>query len=144
MKLYSFPHISFDGVLREPCWYAAWNIRRIGRITCWCFFNDDKVFLHNKTWYTAVREFSEILPPPQSASSLFVSYCVHYFKPACFRMLFSVPGASSSFECPGTVTSPFLSACLYCRWLPRVLTIYQPARSICFTISRTFIRDSGY
>ena len=37
----------------------------------------------------------------------------HGFKPACFRMLFKVPGASSSLRLPGMVTSPGLVGCLY-------------------------------
>ncbi len=37
----------------------------------------------------------------------------HGFKPACFRMLFKVPGASSSLRLPGIVTSPGLVGCLY-------------------------------
>ena len=37
----------------------------------------------------------------------------HFFIPACFKMLFKVPGASSSFRLPGTVTSPRFVACAY-------------------------------
>jgi len=38
---------------------------------------------------------------------------LHFFNPACLRMLFSVPGASSSFRLHGTVTNPFLEGCRY-------------------------------
>ena len=33
---------------------------------------------------------------------------LHGFKPACLRMLFNVPGATSSPGLPATVTSPWL------------------------------------
>ena len=36
----------------------------------------------------------------------------HLLKPACLRMLFSVPGASSSLGFPGTVTRPDFVGCL--------------------------------
>ena len=62
-----------------------------------------------------------------------------HLSPACFRILFFVPGARSSPGCPAIVTSPRLCGCLYCRWLPRVRSRYQPASSISFMASRTFI-----
>lgn len=40
----------------------------------------------------------------------------HYpvsFKPACFKILFMVPAAKSSFRLPGTVTRPDFIWCLY-------------------------------
>src|SRR5579864_3015774 len=36
----------------------------------------------------------------------------HRFSPACFKMLFGVPGPRSSFGFPGTVTRPVLIDCL--------------------------------
>jgi hypothetical protein len=36
-----------------------------------------------------------------------------HFSPACFKILFRVPGASSSPGRPGTVTSPAFDRCLY-------------------------------
>jgi len=35
-----------------------------------------------------------------------------YFKPACFRILFSVPGGTSIPDFPDTVTVPRFVACL--------------------------------
>lgn len=61
-----------------------------------------------------------------------------HFSPDCLRMLFCVPGARSSPGLPGTVTKPGRVACLYCRWLPRVRSKYQPVASIMRMISRTF------
>ena len=61
-----------------------------------------------------------------------------HFSPDCLRMLFCVPGARSSPGLPGTVTKPCRVACLYCRWLPRVRSRYQPPASIMRMISRTF------
>ena len=57
--------------------------------------------------------------------------------PACRRMLFSVPGARSSFGCPATVTRPGFVGCLYCRWLPFWATMIQPSSSIIRRTSRT-------
>ena len=62
----------------------------------------------------------------------------HLLKPACLRMLFKVPGASSSLGLPGTVTRPDLVGCLNCRWLPRVTTRYQPSSPSIRSISATF------
>jgi hypothetical protein len=53
-------------------------------------------------------------------------------------MLFSVPGARSSLGLPATVTSPLLSGCLNCRWLPRVRATYHPSASMIPITSRTF------
>src|SRR5215475_10421696 len=39
---------------------------------------------------------------------------------------------------PAIVTRPRFSECLYCRWLPTVVTRYQPSASISLIISRTF------
>src|SRR5439155_9792583 len=63
---------------------------------------------------------------------------LHCFSPACFRMLFSVPRASSSLWLPGTVTKPRFAGCLYWWWLPRVLARYQPSSWSRLTRSRTF------
>src|ERR1022692_3834415 len=63
--------------------------------------------------------------------------------PACLRMLRSVPGGNSAPGLPAIVTRPGFSGCLYCRWLPAVLTRYQPSASISFIISRTF-RGNDY
>ena len=41
-----------------------------------------------------------------------VSHGEPHFRPACFKMLFCVPGARSSPGLPGTVTRPSLLACL--------------------------------
>src|SRR5215813_115673 len=58
--------------------------------------------------------------------------------PACLRMLRSVPGVNSALGLPAIVTRPGLSGCLNCRWLPAVVTRYQPSASISLIISRTF------
>src|SRR5262245_34275984 len=60
-------------------------------------------------------------------------------RPACFKMLFKVPGATSSDGLPATVTRPGFLGCLYWRWLPRVATRNQPSASISLTTSRTFM-----
>src|SRR6516164_3390156 len=49
------------------------------------------------------------------------------FRPDCFKILFSVPGARSSDGLPATVTRPGRTGCLYCRWLPRVATKNHPS-----------------
>ena len=59
--------------------------------------------------------------------------------PACLSTLFNVPGETSWLGWPAIVTLPFLVGCLYCRWLPRVTTRYQPSSWINLMISRTFI-----
>ena len=63
--------------------------------------------------------------------------------PACLRMLRSVPGGNSALGLPAIVTRPGLSGCFYCRWLPAVVTRYQPSASISLIISRTF-RGTDY
>ena len=40
---------------------------------------------------------------------------LHGFNPACFKILFKVPGAKLSFGLPATVTNPFFVGCL--NWL---------------------------
>jgi hypothetical protein len=75
----------------------------------------------------------------ESSPSGLKDYQVFHFKPACFRMLFSVPGANSSPSLPGTVTTPRLVGWLNCRWLPRVRTCLQPSASMSRMTSRTFI-----
>ena len=52
---------------------------------------------------------------------------LHGFNPACLRMLFNVPGATSSPGLPATVTSPGFVACLNCRCDPRCRTTDQPS-----------------
>lgn len=62
-----------------------------------------------------------------------------HLSPACFRILFFVPGARSWPGLPEIVTSPRLLECLYWRWLPRVRSRYQPSSSMSLMASRTFI-----
>jgi len=64
---------------------------------------------------------------------------IAHFNPACLRILFCVPGARSSLGFPAIVTTPFFLSCLYCRWLPRVRSRYQPSSSMSLIIARTFI-----
>ncbi len=47
-----------------------------------------------------------------------------HLSPACFKILFFVPGARSWPGLPEIVTSPRLLECLYWRWLPRVRSRY--------------------
>ena len=54
-------------------------------------------------------------------------------------MLFNVPIAKSSLGFPETVTRPVLFGCLNCRWLPRVVTRYQPSSFSRVKISFIFI-----
>ncbi len=79
---------------------AAWEIGNIGRIVPLCLFDDNGV-----------------------------ADCVsfHFFRPACLRMLFNVPGGRSSLGFPATVTRPTFLECLNWRWLPSVATRYQPS-----------------
>jgi hypothetical protein len=48
-------------------------------------------------------------------------YCSYFFNPACFKILFDVPGGTSMLGFPETVTVPGWFECLSCRWLPFVL-----------------------
>src|ERR1039457_5358492 len=65
---------------------------------------------------------------------------VHYFRPACLRMLFNVPGSTSSLRWPAMVTRPGFLGCLYWRWLlPVPGSIAQPAFSLRVMMSRTFM-----
>ena len=47
---------------------------------------------------------------------------LHFFKPACLRILSNVLGAKSSLALPPMVTRPGFVACLNWRWPPRDLT----------------------
>ena len=62
-------------------------------------------------------------------SLLYNNQIFHLFSPACRRILLRVPIASSSPECPATVTNPGFAGCLNCLWLPRIRTWYQPSAS---------------
>ena len=57
---------------------APWQIGHICAKTRWTFFNHDQI-LH--------------LSP-------------HFFRPVCFRILFRVPGGTSTLSLPATVTVP--------------------------------------
>ena len=50
-----------------------------------------------------------------------------YRHPACFQMLFSKNWSKVSLGFPLTVTLPFLSGCLNCRWSPLVYIRIQPS-----------------
>lgn len=56
-------------------------------------------------------------------------------------MLLSVPGGMSRLGLPATVTVPFFVSCLNCRWLPLVLTRYQPSFFSSLITSRTFMLE---
>jgi hypothetical protein len=73
-----------------------------------------------------------------SAGLLDYDQVLHGFNPACLRILFNVPGATSSPGLPATVTSPGLFACLNCRCEPRCRTTDQPSSSSILTTSRIF------
>jgi hypothetical protein len=64
------------------------------------------------------------------------------FNPACLRMLFNVPGATSSPGLPTTLTSPGLVACLNYRCDPRCRATDQPSSSSILTTSRIFTMRS--
>ena len=66
--------------------HAAWEVRHVGGIVALGFLDDHGV--------------------PHGGP---------HFMPACFRMLFKVPGAKSSLGLPGMVTRPGLLGCLNCR-----------------------------
>src|SRR5207248_1047027 len=62
-----------------------------------------------------------------------------YFKPACFRILFNVPGGTSTLGFPDTVTVPGWFGFLNWRWLPFVRAKYHPRSSRSLITSQTFI-----
>jgi hypothetical protein len=66
----------------------------------------------------------------------------YFFKPDCLRILFNVPGAKSSLGLPATVTRPGLARCLNCRWLPFVVTKYQPSWPRIRNMSDTFTTEA--
>ncbi len=84
----------------RACGHAAGQIRYVSGVVCAGVFNNDRVS-HGQLPY--------------------------FFRPDCFRILLSVPGAKSSLGLPGTVTRPAFVGCLNWRWLPRVATRYQPS-----------------
>src|SRR5713101_3987844 len=98
------------GLHGRPSSNASRQVGHIGRVVCLRFFDHDRV---------AHYRFS--------------------FRPACFKMLCSVPGARSSEGFPAIVTRPGLRGCLNCRWLPRIATRNQPSSSIIHIASRTFM-----
>jgi hypothetical protein len=57
--------------------------------------------------------------------------------PACFRMLFSVPGGNVSLNLPAIVVVPGLTTCRNWRWLPVTRSRYQPSASTILIISLT-------
>lgn len=61
-----------------------------------------------------------------------------HFSPACFKMLFKVPGGKSWPIWPAIVTKPGFKLCLNWRWLPFVRAKNQPASSMSLIASRTF------
>ena len=67
---------------------------------------------------------------------------LHGFNPDCLRILFNVPGATSSLRFPATVTRPGLVACLNCRCEPRCRTTDQPSSSSILRTSRIFTTRS--
>ncbi len=71
-----------------------------------------------------------------------VAHGIHPLRPACLRILLSVPGARSSLGLPGTVTRPALDGCLYWRWLPRVAARNQPSSSNSRSTSLTFMAQA--
>src|SRR5262249_25159579 len=77
-----------------------------------------------------------------------VAHQLFSLRPACFKMLLSVPGARSSDGLPATVTRPALVGSLSCLWLPQVATRSRPSASIILIASRTFmpghdVREAG-
>ena len=66
----------------------------------------------------------------------------HGFNPACLRILFRGPGATSSPGLPATVTRPGLFACLNCRCEPRCRTTDQPSFASMSTIANLTIRGT--
>src|SRR5437870_10592218 len=93
-----------------PSGNAARQVWHVSRIVAFCLFDHDRI-THQRC----------------------------SLKPACFKMLFRVPGATSSDSLPATVTRPGFLGCLYCRWLPLVATRNQPSASISLITSRTFM-----
>ena len=99
MKLDGFTNLSLHFVDGGTGGYATWEVWNVGR-EIWSRIFDNDGIAHDSP---------------------------HFLKPACLRMLFSVPGASSSPGFPGTVTRPDFVGCLNWRWLPRITTKYQPS-----------------
>ena len=78
--------VKLDGLVNEFCYFhaslangdAARKVRYVGPETCRALLDNNQI-LHS-------------LP--------------HFFRPACLRMLFSVPGGTSTLSLPATVTVP--------------------------------------
>jgi len=101
-----------DGLCRgSSCCNTARKIRTIGWVIPSCFFYDNWIF-------------HDLLS----------------FSPACFKILFKVPFASSCPRLPAMVTRPFFTGCLNCLWLPFVETRYHPSLWIRLMASLTFIQ----
>jgi len=100
MQLYRLSNLLFGLFSSLPGRDAAWKVGNISRIVALCLFDDNGV-----------------------TDAVFL----HFFRPACLRMLFKVPGARSSFGLPATVTRPTFFECLNWRWLPSVTTRHQPS-----------------
>jgi hypothetical protein len=64
-------------------------------------------------------------------------HCTLRSRPACRKILRSVPGGNSAPSLPAIVTRPGFSMCLYCLWLPAMATRNQPSASTILIISRT-------
>jgi hypothetical protein len=60
-------------------------------------------------------------------------------RPACRRMLLSVPGCKSALSLPGTVTRPLLEPWVNWRWLPFVAARIHPSSSRRRMISLTVV-----
>jgi hypothetical protein len=119
--------------------------------------DSDSVFAHafnvqNYRFADAVLDFCDGLAGCDTARQIrnvcgeiavsFLNYdCIShvYFQPACLKMLFWVPGASSSLGFPETVTRPGFDGCLNWRWLPLVVARYQPSAFSLASTSETFI-----
>jgi len=113
VKLDGFMNQLQDFFLRIRSSYAAGQVRHVGAKTSFTFLN-----------YNSVSQF--IVPPV-------------YFKPACFRILFNVPGGTSTFGLPDTVTVPDLFGFLNWRWLPFVRAKYHSRSSRSLITSLTFM-----
>src|SRR5260370_13905504 len=103
------PDLRLDSLYGVPRRDAARQVRHIGRIVAFRFFDYDRVPHHRCS-----------------------------FRPACFKILFCVPGAKSSEGLPAMATRPDLLACLNSRWLPRVATKYHASSSTNRLASRAF------
>src|SRR5579864_8546042 len=126
---------------RDRLWDRPAFLAQTFDVKCHCLPNKPQGFFSGFCNHRTARQIGHV--GAEAVPALFHNHQVlHYglrpFSPACFRMLFSVPGGTSRFGLPATVTVPGLTVCLNCWWLPAVLTSLHPSSCSIRMISRNF------